>query len=505
MPDDRPNILILMADQLKATALGLYGNRDVPTPNLERLAESGILYRRHYVAAPLCVPSRVAFWTGMYPHNTGVRHNQVLMPEDRVHYARLLSDAGYRMALIGKDHCFQGSDKDLFTTRMEAGHAGLASTSADSDARAVAESLSDQSFNESVTHSATIPYPPEACTSSRIAAKTAEYLKESADSPEAPFCAWVSFPDPHHPLAAPEPYASMYPPESIDMPPQMAGDLEDKMERLRVYRHVMGLDRTSEEELRRAVAMYYGMIRYLDDAIGAILDTLEETGAAENTIVVFTADHGDYAGEHGLMLKSGTFYDCMTRVPLIVSWPGGLESGVIREELVSNIDIMPTVASLIGLDVAEPVYGRLLPGAGGTGREAVFAEHGAGGPRVLMSDLKNYPDYTDPNPVVHFRMMHARSAEGRPKMIRTDRWKYVYDPMDPVDELYDMEADPWELTNLAGQSSMASIRQELRDRLLRWAVMTEDHSPTPLFSEPATLRDTPDGGPRYYFHELADS
>ena len=281
MPDDRPNILILMADQLKATALGLYGNRDVPTPNLERLAESGILYRRHYVAAPLCVPSRVAFWTGMYPHNTGVRHNQVLMPEDRAHYARLLSDAGYRMALIGKDHCFQGSDKDLFTTRMEAGHAGLASTSADSDARAVAEFLSDQSFNESVTHSATIPYPPEACTSSRIASKTAEYLKESADSPEAPFCAWISFPDPHHPLAAPEPFASMYSPESIDMPPQMAGDLEDKMERLRVYRHVMGLDRTSDEGLRQAVAMYYGMIRYLDDAIGAILDTLEETGAAE--------------------------------------------------------------------------------------------------------------------------------------------------------------------------------------------------------------------------------
>ena len=122
-----------------------------------------------------------------------------------------------------------------------------------------------------------------------------------------------------------------------------------------------------------------------------------------------------------------------------------------------------------------------------------------------MSDLKNYPDYTDPNPVIHFRMMHARSAEGRPKMIRTDRWKYVYDPMDPVDELYDMEADPWELTNLAGQTSMAAIRQELRDRLLRWAVMTEDHSPTPLFSEPATLRDTPDGGPRYYFHKLADS
>ena len=504
MPDDRPNILVLMADQLKATALGLYGNPDVSTPNLERLADSGIFYQRHYVTAPMCVPSRVALWTGMYPHNTGVRHNQVLMPEDRVHYARLLSDAGYRMALIGKDHCFQGADKDLFSTRVEAGHVGLTKTEDDGDARAVAEFLRDRLFNESVTHSATIPYPPEACTSSQIASRTTEYLEESAGAEDAPFCAWVSFPDPHHPLAAPEPYASMYCPETITMPPQSAGDLKDKMERLRVFRHLMGLDRTSEEELRGAVAMYYGMIRYLDDAIGTILHFLDETGLVDNTIVIFTADHGDYAGEHGLMLKSGTFYDCMTRVPLIVSWPVGLESGVVRDELVSNIDIMPTVATLIGLDTPEPVYGRLLPGAGGTGREAVFAEHGAGGPRVLMSDLHKYPDYTDPNPVVHARLMHARNAEGRPKMIRTDRWKYIYDPMDSVDELYDMDADPWELTNLAGQPSMAPTRHELRDRLLRWAVMTEDHAATPLYSEPDTLRDTPDGGPRYYFHELAD-
>ena len=493
-----------MADQLKATALGLYGNPDVSTPNLERLADSGVFYHRHYVTAPMCVPSRVAFWTGMYPHNTGVRHNQVLMPEDRVHYARLFSDAGYRMALIGKDHCFQGSDKDLFTTRVEAGHVGLTKTESDSAVRAVADFLKAPAFNQSVTHSATIPYPTEACTSSRIAQRTAQYLENSAASGDAPFCAWVSFPDPHHPLAAPQPYASTYCPENIEMPPQGVDDLEAKMERLLVYRHLMGLDHTTEEELRRAVAMYYGMIRYLDDAIGAILQSLDETGLSDNTIIIFTADHGDYSGEHGLMLKSGTFYDCMTRVPLIVSWPGGLEGGVIRDELVSNIDIMPTVASLIGLDTPEPVYGRLLPGAGGTGREAVFAEHGAGGPRVLMSDLHRYPDYTDPNPVVHIRLMHARNAEGRPKMIRTDRWKYIYDPMDPVDELYDMEADPWELTNLAEQPWMAATRQELRGMLLRWAVMTEDHSATPLYSEPDTLRDTPDGGPRYYFHDLSD-
>jgi len=185
--------------------------------------------------------------------------------------------------------------------------------------------------------------------------------------------------------------------------------------------------------------------------------------------------------------------------------PGRIPEGQMREELVSNIDIMPTVMNLLGLEPDRPVNGRLLPGAGGEEpREAVFAEHGAGGPLVLMSDLERYPDYTNPLDKVVIRLMHARNAEGRPKMIRTDRWKYVYDPMDPVDELYDMDNDPWELTNLASRPEHAEVRSELRDRLLRWSIMTEDHSATPLYSDPVTLSDTPDGGPDFYHHALVD-
>ncbi len=494
-----------MCDQLKANALGLYGNPDVVTPNLERLASAGTLYERHYVTAPMCVPSRTAFWSGMYPHSSGIRHNQVLLPPGSPHYARLLDDNGYTLELFGKDHCFQGADKDLFNSRFELGHRGLQSAERDSQARAVADFLKDTALNKTATECRTIPYPPEACSTSLIANRTVEFLSNWKDSGAEPFCAWVSFPDPHHPLAAPEPYASMYQPDEITMPPEREGELDDKMERQRVFHHLMEFDKTSEADLRKAVAMYYGMISYLDDGIGIILDALDRLDLAEDTIVVFTADHGDYAGEHGMMLKSGTFYDCMTRVPLIVSWPGGAPEGETRDDLVSNIDVMPTVMSLAGLESEKPVHGRLLPGIGGeTPREAVFAEHGAGGPRVLMSDLEQYPDYTTPLKNLVVRVMHARNAEGRPKMVRTDRWKYVYDPMDPVDELYDMDNDPWELTNVAAFPEYADVRSELRDRLLRWSIMTEDRSATPLYSDPVTLSDTRDGGPDFYYEPMVD-
>ncbi len=543
MADKRLNVLILSCDQLKAGATGLHGNPDVGTPNMSRLASRGVSYSRHYVTAPMCVPSRTAFWTGMYPHCTGVRHNQVSMPAGGEHYARRLSESGYRMALIGKDHCFQGSDRDLFSSRFEVGHQGwrgfpgegwpgvggggsrrgsgggsrFAPTMDDAvgggwggpagegEVRGVAEFLSGEEFNESVTYCATIPYGPGACSTGLVASRAVDFLRESSESGGGPFCAWVSFPDPHHPLAAPEPYASRYSYEDIAMPPTRPGELDDKMERQRVFRHLMGLDRTSEEDLRRAVAMYYGMVSFLDDGIGMVLDALDGLGLRDDTVVVFTADHGDYAGEHGLMLKSGTFYDCMTRVPLVVSGPGVEGCGEVRDDLVSNIDVMPTVMGLLGVESERPVYGRLLPGAGGSrGREAVFAEHGAGGPRVVMSDLGGYPDYAGPLGNVHLRLMHARNAEGRPKMIRTDRWKYVYDPMDPVDELYDMEFDPWELTNLAGRREYAGVRSGLRERLLRWSVLTEDSFATPLYSDRLTLSDTAGGGSDFYYHDLLD-
>ena len=176
--------------------------------------------------------------------------------------------------------------------------------------------------------------------------------------------------------------------------------------------------------------MYYGMIRYLDDAIGDILRTLDETGLADNTIVIFTADHGDYAGEHGLMLKSGTFYDSMTRVPLIVSWPGGLEGRATRDELVSNIDIMPTIASLSASTRRNRCTGdycraqaaravrRFLPSTGQAGA------HSDVGPAQVPRLHGSEPGGLLPPDARPQRRGQAKDGPD-------DRWKYIYDPMDP--------------------------------------------------------------------------
>lgn len=160
-----PNVLIIMCDQLKAKALNLYGNNDVKTPNIDRLVSIGITYKNHYVSTPMYVPSRVAFWSGMYPHTIGIRHNQILMPSDRIHYAKLL---GYELALIGKDHCFQEFDKKLFSKYIEFGKYDFEKSDSDSEAYSVSKFLRDPSLNEKPISCATIPYSEEAYSTSFI-------------------------------------------------------------------------------------------------------------------------------------------------------------------------------------------------------------------------------------------------------------------------------------------------------------------------------------------------
>src|SRR5206468_5290946 len=217
------------------------------------------------------------------------------------------------------------------------------------------------------------------------------YLEERA-SEGRPLALWVSIPDPHTPLQVPEPYASRYPPESVPLPPWKDGEIDTKPERQQVYYRLRRLWDLREDDVRLAAAIYYGMIDFIDERVGALLDTLERLDLREHTIVVFTSDHGDYLGEHHLLDKSNAFYDCLTHVPLLVSWPGHLPQGARRPELVSLVDVMPTVLHLAGVplpDGGRGVQGRLLPGIPGIpgappAREAIFADYGAGGPAVTL-------------------------------------------------------------------------------------------------------------------------
>ena len=340
----------------------------------------------------------------------------------------------------------------------------------------------------------------------------------------------------------------MFPPDEVVLPPTRCGefDADGGMSRIdeapyppsgqvgpapevnRVLHRLMGLDDDAPEHVRGLVSVHNAMCRFVDDGVGRILDKLEELGIADETIVVFTSDHGDFMGEHSMAVKGGVFYDCLTRVPLIVSYPAGdLPRGVVEDSMVNTVDIVPTLlelqglASFDGLDdgwagsrgeesndcsgttlgtngtVLRPLlrrmHGRPLPTVtNAVPRDAAFSEYGCGGPPVTMAHLDALDQPLGYRGLID--TLWAREAQGRRKMVRTREWKYVTDPIakgagtgdtaDPEDELYDLVNDPWELYNVACDPAKASVVSEMRRLLAQWMIETEGSEPVPL---PATM------------------
>jgi len=231
--------------------------------------------------------------------------------------------------------------------------------------------------------------------------------------------------------------------------------------------------------LREALRVYYANILFIDDAVGRIIKSLRDNDLYDDTVVVFCSDHGDFMGEHGMTVKGGVFYDCLTRVPLIVSWPGHVPAGRRDTSMVSLIDIVPTLFELQGIKIPDHMQGRPMSTCTeAKPRDEVFSEYGAGGPPFTEKDLESAPKPYGYHTVI--QSLRWREAEGRRKMVRTRRWKYVHDPTGDSDELYDLENDPWELSNVVEEESYTEIVDEMRSRLLGWAIRTEDAVPVPL-------------------------
>ena len=539
-----PNVLFIMADQMKASILHMYSSEiGIETPTLERLADEGVRFEHAITPHPLCVPARTSVMTGRYPHSTGCRRNETLMPAKQQHAFRIWKDNGFTTGLIGKNHAFvEPSDLELFDVRCEVSHIGLPKGSRYKGENVgntgmewvVPESEINFAHETRValrknTQSPRIGYkisdsPEEYFGTSVIATQTEAFLEKyvagdftATDSGESdPFALWVSFPDPHEPYEAPRRYADMFPPEEVVMPPQRTDEYTDGTapERNRLLAKLLRQTDDSEEHRRGIVSVYQAMTRFVDDGIGRILDKLEALGLRENTIVVFTADHGDFGGEHGMAVKGGVFYDALVQVPLIISWPaGGVPQGVSDDSMASTIDILPTLLELQGLasfdgigtgwsrnsDHEETVLtevetrrmqGRPLPTVtSADARHAAFSEYGAGGPLVTMDLLDDIPKPFGYESLIH--TLWAREAEGRRKMVRTKNWKYVTDPMargatltsgsdggpGDVDELYDLTKDPWELKNVAHLPQHSDVISEMRSLLAGWMIDTEDPSP----------------------------
>ncbi len=549
-----PNVIFIIADQMKWSALRMYSEIGIEAPSLERLAGEGVRFEHGITPHALCVPARVSMMTSRFAHSTGARRNETLMPPGELHAFRIWKELGYTTGLFGKNHCFiQQSDLDTLDVRLELSHGGLSQGTylgEDSSTQGMEWVVPESVITESHTSRGNIAggsgggnwvvsdHDLAGYSSSAIPTQVESFLERAVDGDvfdgeggsgeqSKPFAIQVSFPDPHSPNEVPRKYSEMVPAELITLPPTQEGefDLPNVPERNRVLYEMLSLDGKSEAEKRNIVGTYLAMTRFVDDGIGRILDKLDDLGIRDNTIVVFTADHGDFAGEHNMFGKGGVYYDSLVRVPYIVSWPaGGVPQGEVDDSPVSTIDLLPTILQLsravdfIGSRPQEPgqdfppagpqlladidsdiltsdtlrrIQGKPLPTVtSAPSRTAAFSEYGTGGPAFTMDMLHELPVSTGSEAIMG--SLWIREAEGRRKMVRTRDWKYITDLSSSSvgksdestayseDELYDLKNDPWELTNVAHEAENVGVISNMRGLLVDWLLETEDYNPVPL-------------------------
>jgi choline-sulfatase len=437
----RPHILLVMVDQLSALFLRAYGHGVTKTPVIDRLAGEGVLFENAYCPSPLCAPARAVFMTGLLPSKNGVYDNAAELASSIPTFAHHLRLEGYRTCLAGKMH-FVGPDQlhgfeERLTTDVYPGDFGWTPDWSRPDERIDWWYHNMSSVKEAGVAEITnqLEYDDEvAFHSSRRLYDYARYERD------APLLLCVSFCHPHDPYVARQRYWDLFREDEIDLP--AAPDLPDEPHARRLWRaSAMDEVEVTEEDVRRSRHGYYANLAYVDDRIGELLAALDGCGLADDTVVIFLSDHGEFLGEHGLFYKM-SFREHPARVPLIVHAPRRYAPRRVRQP-VSLTDLAPTLADLArsGLsgDLPRPVDGHSL---------VPILEGGAEDPAATV-----YGEYLAecvPRPMV---------------MIRRGRWKFVHMPGDP-DELYDLESDPLELENRAPREkeNAGRFRDEVASR-----------------------------------------
>jgi choline-sulfatase len=437
---DRPNFLILMADQLTARALPAYGNRIAKTPHINALADAGVIFDSFYCNSPLCAPSRFSFLSGRQVSAIGAYDNAAEFPAQVPTFAHYLRRAGYQTVLSGKMH-FCGADQlhgfeERLTTDIYPADFGWTP-----DWTRFEHRPSWYHTMDSVTQAGPCTRTNQTDFDDDVVFHARQKLFDMARAKDKrPFCMVASMTHPHDPYVVPQDYWDRYAGVEVDMPRvhMSAEQLDPHSQRLR---HVCGLELqpVNDAQVRAARRAYYGAVSYVDDQVGVLLAALAEARFADNTIVLLLADHGDMLGERGLWYKMN-FFEPACRIPLIVHAPGRFAARRVGNSA-SLVDILPTLCELAGgnaVGYATPLDGSsLVPQlAGGLGTDEVIGEYLAEGAIA---------------PLV---------------MIKRGRYKFVHSPVDP-DQLYDLLDDPDELRNLAGTVQHAARVQDLRAEVAR--------------------------------------
>jgi choline-sulfatase len=438
--DQRPNILVILSDQHSKRALGAYGNPTVRTPSLDRLAEEGMVFDNAYCPAPLCVPSRMSFMTGRTPSRNRVWNNNHILSSSIPTWAHALGVAGYETALVGRMH-FVGADQRHGFEKRPIGEfwahppgvdvpggpwwspelRGTAGQSRRAVEVAGHGRTSYQWFDEQVADTA------------------CRFLQErGAGSDGRPFAAVMGLVLPHCPFIAPRELFEYYY-DRVDIP-QVEAAQPETIRRFREFRGI--LDPLSEHQIRAARAAYFGMCEHMDRQIGRVLGTLDETGLAENTLVIYTSDHGECAGEHGCWWKSN-FYEASVGVPLIARGPVVRGGGTRSDVLTTLADLPATFCELAGTDLRPQTDGESI-------LEAL-----AGG---SIPDRDVFSELCDSRGAAAFLPC---------RMIRSGKWKLwrYADEANLPPALFNLEEDPDEVDDLAGKAEYAELVARLSARL----------------------------------------
>jgi arylsulfatase A-like enzyme len=449
-----PNVLMIVTDQERYDVLGRNGSPICRTPYLDRLADDGVRFETCIVPTAICSPSRASLLTGLYPHGHGVLNNthgdDALMTElapEIPTFPELLHDAGYRLGFVGKWHVgrTQGPESRGFHDVVAQPY----DVATAEDERALRDPIYARFPRGRLMIAGVDPRPVE-MTETHCDADAAIALLERYAGDGEPFCLRLDFEGPHHPYMPPEPYASMYDPLDIPPWPNFEDDLTRKPEAQRRLLEQRGVTGLAWRDWQPIVARYFGFTTFIDAEIGRVLAALDRLGLRGRTVVIHTADHGDMTGSHGGQFNKGPLmYDEIYRVPLIVRYPPLVPPGGICRTPVGSLALMPTILELAG-----------VPRPPGLHAESLVAS---------LADPESAPVEGAAFAEYHGEEWGLYSQ----RMIRTAETKYVYSPHGS-DELYDLAADPHELTNLIDDSAHSGLLAALRERLRRWMTETGD-------------------------------
>ncbi len=437
---NQPNILVIMSDEHNAGVLGCNGNKVIRTPNLDGLAARGVVFESCYCNSPLCVPSRLSFTSGKYISRVGAWNNNCRLPADSPSLPRVLNAAGYESFLCGKMH-YDATCRYSFTEivgNMNQSHMTGLGHRRPPDKLQPAPGYSSR-FEDFHTGETSGPMKHDRA----VTAGVLEFLKQR-QAGDKPFFLLAGYLTPHFPLIVPEQYWAHYE-NKVPMPVVPDGFLESlplNYQHLRIAFHE---EKVPPDIVKKGRELHYGLTEWMDAEAGKVLAALAASAAASNTVVIYTADHGENLGEHGLWWKS-VVYDQAARVPLIVSWPARWPGGQRRAGACALVDVVRTIADIGGAKVPSDWNGDSL---------------------VPWLDRASAP-WKD-RAVTEY---YAHDIASGYAMIRSGQYKYVYhtapDAQHPAQrELYDLQADPGEFHNLAARSEQAALVSKLHAALVK--------------------------------------